>query len=453
CFSDDCAWSSTTTIVGPNADWKRYTFGTSYRYNEGKLLKIEVGSDETNILSTTTKAYELATSGKPYAVRLGTSQQPYGDGYVAEYPRPEVSNVITQQGVDFTRAVQTGCVATGVYCLDNFLRPTKVKRSSSTANSIIETTTYFDQMSKWVLGQVSTTAVGSKVVSQTDYDATTALPLKTYSFGLLQQTLSYNADGTVASAKDGRNNVTAVSNWYRGVPRVITYADTKAESATVSGSGQLLSTTDELGYATSYSYDPMDRLTGITYPIGDTVVWNDTTLPFVAVAAAEYGIPGGHWKQTVKTGNGQTTTFYDAQWRPVLALTEDTGNAASKSFVVNRYDAGGRLVFSSYPVASLTSVNDTLQGTTTQYDALGRVIKVLQDSELGVLTSTTEYLTGFKTRTTNPRGFQTTTSYQAFDTPDTSRPTRIEAPEGVLTVINRDDFGKPLKVTRSGPKN
>jgi len=40
-------------------------------------------------------------------------------------------------------------------------------------------------------------------------------------------------------------------------------------------------------------------------------------------------------------------------------------------------------------------------------------------SELGALGSHTEYLTGFRTRTTNPRGFVTETSYQAFDQPST----------------------------------
>ncbi len=199
----------------------------------------------------------------------------------------------------------------------------------------------------------------------------------------------------------------------------------------------------------------MGRLSGIAYPTENTSTWNGTTRDFAPVATAEYGIPAGHWKQTTQTGNGsnygKSTTFYDALWQPVLVLTEDTGNPASKSFVVNRYDASGQVVFSSYPVDSLTSINDTLTGTTTTYDTLDRVTKIQQDSELGVLTTTTDYLSGFQTRVTNPRGFQTTTSYQVFDGPDTSRPMLIQAPEGVTTTFTRDVFGKPLTVTRTGP--
>jgi len=112
------------------------------------------------------------------------------------------------------------------------------------------------------------------------------------------------------------------------------------------------------------------------------------------------------------------------------------------------------VTFQSYPVGSLTGVNDALAGTTTTYDALGRVYQVKQDSEQGVLTTTNEYLTGFITRVTNPRGYVTETKYQLFDSPSTEAPVEIITakgqPEQQTTTIVRDGFGKPLSVTRSG---
>ncbi|MFA6985396.1 MAG: wall associated protein [Arenimonas sp.] len=454
CVSDSCAGGRTkTTVVGPDGEWKRYSFGNSYRYNEGKLLKIEEGMDENTILRTTAKTYDLALSGQPYPVRVGGSQHPYTDGFTSEYPRPEISTVVSQQAVTFSRSVDTGCTAAGAFCLDNFLRPTKQTRSSSLGYSAVDTTTYYDHLNKWVLGQVATQTTNGIQTARTDYQLMTALPIRSYSFGVLTHTLTYDAYGSLATVKDGRNYITNVSDWYRGVPRLITYPNAQTEAATVSPMGEVLTTRDELGYINTYGYDPMGRLKIIKYPTGDSTAWADTTLPFLLMSGPEYGIPAGNWKQVVATGDGQTTTFYDAQWRPVLAITEDTANPASKSFVVNRYDAGGRLVFTSYPVGSLTTINDTLQGTTTEYDALGRAIKVMQDSELGMLTSTTEYLPGFVTRTTNPGLSQTTTSYQAFDTPDTSRPVLILAPENVTTIITRDVFGKPLSVTRAGSED
>jgi hypothetical protein len=106
----------------------------------------------------------------------------------------------------------------------------------------------------------------------------------------------------------------------------------------------------------------------------------------------------------------------------------------------------GRVDFTSYPSAS--SAPD--KGVWNDYDALGRVTAVTQDSELGLLTTTTKYGSGFKTTVTNPRLYATTTSYQTFDQPSTDAPVSIAAPESVTTTISRDPFGKPLSIARNG---
>jgi hypothetical protein len=101
---------------------------------------------------------------------------------------------------------------------------------------------------------------------------------------------------------------------------------------------------------------------------------------------------------------------------------------------VKRYDAAGRLAFQSYPMASLSSyASTTLKGGKTTYDALGRVTQAQQDSELGVLTTTTAYQSGLKIKVTDPRGNATTTSYLAYDQPTTDWPVipRVKAnPQG-----------------------
>jgi RHS repeat-associated protein len=116
---------------------------------------------------------------------------------------------------------------------------------------------------------------------------------------------------------------------------------------------------------------------------------------------------------------------------------------------VKRYDAAGRLAFQSYPMASLSSyASTTLQGSKSVYDALGRVTQVQQDSELGVLTTTTAYQSGLKIKVTDPRGNATTTSYLAYDQPTTDWPVAIARPGGVYTDIARDPYGKPTSITR-----
>lgn len=315
--------------------------------------------------------------------------------------------------------------------------------------SKIESITYSDNTAKWVMGQVaSVTDVPTGLMqSATTYDSTTAMPTAMYTFGKLQSTLAYNADGTLATIKDGRNNTTTFTSWMRGIPQSIQYADSTAKSAVVSDAGWIMSITDENGYATGYGYDATGFLTGITYPTGDSVTWANTTRNFVAVASAEYGIAAGHWRLTETTGNAVKITYYDALWRPLLVREYDAANvAATERFTSMAYDALGRVSFVSYPA---TASNPTT-GVWTLYDTLGRVTSVSQDSEQNLLTTTTEYLGGFQTRVTNPRGFQTITGYMAYDQPSNDWPLVINAPDSATTTISRDPFGKPTAITRSG---
>ncbi len=178
---------------------------------------------------------------------------------------------LTQDGETFTNAV-------GTNSFDAFARPLSVTKSSSLGYSRTEATVYSDNLAKWVLGQIKSVtctapaSCANQVMSQTDYDANTALPLKTYAFGKLKQTLTYNTDGTVATVKDGNNNVTTLSSWKRGTPQSIKHPVTPespsgaTESAVVDDNGWIQSVTDETGAKTCYGYDLMGRINLITYP-------------------------------------------------------------------------------------------------------------------------------------------------------------------------------------------
>ena len=119
CVSDTCAGTTVTTVYGPG-DTRRYTFGNSYRYNEGKLLKLEILSPAGRLMRTETYKYQFPGDGLPYAARIGYPllnriDAAYSDAYL----RPEKEHVITQDGT-FTRRVD-------VY--DVFARPVTVTRS------------------------------------------------------------------------------------------------------------------------------------------------------------------------------------------------------------------------------------------------------------------------------------------------------------------------------------
>lgn len=309
-------------------------------------------------------------------------------------------------------------------------------------------TAYHDNTSVWVLGQVSSRSTDGVLADQTIYDASTARPREVWSFGALQQKFTWHGDGTMASISDARGNVTTLTGWKRGVPQSVGFADGAALTTVVNDSGWVTQSIDENGYATSYAHDAMGRIASIVYPGGDSTVWAATTQEFVEATAGEYGIPAGHWRQTVTTGGAVRTSYYDALWRPLLVHEYDASSKAStERYVGYEYDERGNVVFASYPSTS----SNPDKGVWTTYDALGRVRTVSQDSEQGLLTTSTEYLsdaTGAFTRVTRPGGQQVSTWHQEFGTPTADAPVRIVQPDGATTRISRDVFGKPVSIAR-----
>ncbi len=476
-FADECsapcATTKTVEATGPENAFTRYTFGTKFQENDGKLLKVETGSkvgvSPPTILRTENTSYLLDPTGQPYPTRIGQSPYTRSDR-TAEKHKPTLQRQIVQQGTTYT------WLAEG---FDQFASPIKATRSSTPGGyTRTDTIDYHDDTAKWVIGQLASSTCNlpatcaNLVETKTDYD-TNAMPWKTYAFGKLQQTLTYTTTagtqaGTLKTATDGNGNVTTLTDWKRGIPQKITFADTKFKSAVVNNIAGIDSATDENGYKTCYGYDAMGRLSSITYPsetaagVCDTSKWTQTTRSFSKNASALYGLPTGHWVQKLITGNARQETYFDALWRPVVVATYDAANTANTlSQTVTRYDSDGRPTFVSYPQRTQDAaiyntwanpaVTPNALGTDTAYDALGRVKTVTQDSELGVLTTSTAYLSntdGPYTVVANPRGFQTRTWFQAYDQPNYDTPVEIWHPEAARTVVDRDVFGKPKTLTR-----
>ncbi len=324
----------------------------------------------------------------------------------------------------------------------------------------IETIEYHDDLSLWVLGQVKRTTTNGIETSRTAYDAR-ALPVSNHVFGKLQQTQGYNADGTLAFAQDGNGNRTTFSDWKRGIPQTVGFADATTQRATVDDNGWIRSLTSEVGAKSCFDYDAMGRMQRVTYPSEsqwdacDAATWDLSYTSFAPLTANDWRPPGvaaGQWVHRTIRGAYRKYVYHDALWRPVLTHEFDErdtdGTLRARLF---EYDASGRLRFESYPSSQ---VIPAANGMWSQYDALGRITQFRQDSELGLLTTTTEYLPGFRARVTNPRGIQTNTEYQVFDEPRMDSPTAIAilgnvtGQDIVVTEIERDVFGKPRRISR-----
>lgn len=438
-----CPTEKPVIVTNPDGTKTQYRYGFLYALNEGRLLGSSVLDRNGNVVRSEATRYMTTaeTAGQPFTTP--TYGAIHGLIYNGDDPstaqiRPVLGTTVVQDGATFNSS------SSG---FDVFARPSTVVKASPWF-SRTDVTEYYDDTTRWVLEQVAKVTVSdgstSKVPSQTAYDGM-ALPHQIWSFGKLQQTITYNGDGTAATVKDGNNNTTLLSSWKRGIPQSIVYADQTSQSAVVDDRGWISSITDENGATTSYGYDAMGRIASISYPGENGFAWNATTQAFDQVWGAEFGLGAGHWRQTVATGAARKETYFDAFWRPVVTREYDAASvAATQRFQRFSYDHDGRNTFASYPGSS-----DSLStGTWTDYDAVGRPISVSTDSEHGLLTTLTQYLNGNQTLVTNPRNQTTLTGYQVFDQPSTDAAVWIQHPEGVFTDIARDVFGKPKVITR-----
>jgi YD repeat-containing protein len=438
--SGTCPVSRTVTVTDPSGSATRYTFGNRYQVSEGRLEQVDVGWDGSTALSTTTTHYRAADAG-PYPSRYGSVEVPGSDSYMAARPMPVDQRVTTQQDINFSWTANS---------FDTFARVTSATKSNTLGMSRTETTLFSDNTALWVLDQVATVTESStgKAMVEMNYDPSSAKLKSTKRFGKLQESLTYYADGTIKTLADEKNPPTTFSNYKRGIAQRIDYPDGSYGTAIVDDIGNITSLTNEAGSTYIFGRDAMGRLASIRYPVGDTVGWNQTILSFKPVAAQEYDLAPGHWKQTVTTGAATEVSYFDALWRPVYVERYDSADVTNTSRIAkHQYDFEGRPTFESYPKRNYQTIAG---GVHNQYDALGRLTTRSTDSELGTLYENYYYLGGFKKQHVDAKGNNTYYSYLAFDQPVEDAITAISMPEGVSVNISRDIFGKTKSITRSG---
>jgi RHS repeat-associated protein len=430
-----CVATKTVVVSGPEGHATRHTFGTLFQQTEGMLLETEVVDASGSVLRTITIDY-----AEPVTPR-GVSEQGRGDGIMAARIMETGRRVIDQQGATFTWTATA---------FNAYAQPTVVTRSSSLGYARTEQTDYNNDTAKWILGQVEKVTEKStgRIAVLNGYNSSTANLESVTKFGKLEQTLSYYPDGTLWTRKDGKGQTTTFANYKRGLAQKATYANGTSESATVDNIGLIRTVTNAAGFTTTYDYDAMGRLRSITHPSGDSVVWNPTTITYTQVPGDEYGLSAGHWREAINTGNASATTYYDALWRPVYSEQWDNADRNGTVRVVRRqFDSAGHKTFESYPKRSYALASD---GVHQEYDALGRPTITSTDSELGTLYKGSSYIDGFRKVVTDERHHSRFYSFQTFDEPSENAIAHISMPLGVEVAIERDVFGKPRSITRSG---
>lgn len=455
-YIDDCTQASScnsttvTEVREPAGNVVRSIFGNDYYRNAGQLQRVTVLRDG-RVLQDTSYLYASRVAGQLYPTRMGRDFNLRNNPSETEQLRPLISTVIQRDGVTFTSLVDQ---CNGIPCLDSWGRPYRIQAFSSLGYRQNKSLEYYDNLSLWVLGQLAGEWIDGIAASRTEFNAM-ALPSRYFAFGKLQAVNSYQPDGLLSTTADAAGNTTTYSGWKRGIPTVVRNADNTTQTATVDDNGLVTSLMDENGFVTGFGYDVLGRLASVVYPTGDATsdgvnAYHPWSSNFASITEADWkpvGVTAGQWRKVETTGNHVVVTYYDAMLRPVLKHEYDRTNV-NATLRSNRmeYDAAGHLSFESYPSSDLVPGP---AGIRTTYDGLDRVVQVTQDSELGGIASTIEYLDGLRTRSTDPKGNQNLTSYMAWDKPRYDLPTQRVQPEGKLVQIARHgQFGWPLAITQ-----
>jgi YD repeat-containing protein len=213
----------------------------------------------------------------------------------------------------------------------------------------------------------------STVLSTTlwDYFDTGALKSETKD-GVRSELLSYNADGTLATATDALNHLTTFANYYRGLPQLMTYADGTTKRMVVAADGTISSITDELARVTNFKYDALYRLAEIQPPLGAT-----TYINWSFDGQTKTNTRGTALKVTTFDGLGNT-------------LTESMRDSilGDVSFKKSSFDSAKRKIFDTFRYPNAGSVPFIADGMAYLYDGLDRVIKTTEQSATGTFAST-----------------------------------------------------------------
>jgi len=437
-----CPTTVYTDVAQPDGSTVRHTFSNKYDYTESQLLQEDYYAGTVTGTPIRSTSYSYAPPNtSPLPNSAGLNYQPYMNfGQSSQYS-PMSKRVITQEGDTYTWLAEA---------FDTYANVTMVKRSNSIAgqSAIEEQTSYLYDTSLWVLGlpQTVTNVTTGETEFNYGYNSLDQLQSRSH-FGEFMMSYTYDSAGQLASFTDGNNHTTTLSNYYRGIPQSIGYPDTTSQTLVVDDFGQITSITDQASHTTHYGYDAMGRITEIDYPAGDSVAWYSKYFVYDYVPTAERGIAAGHWRRTTTLGSAKTITYFDAELRPVLS---DVSNGNDHTTTATAYDWKGQTAFASYPVSGQPDLGNVTTGTHHTYDALGRLKQAQEDSELGLLTTTTDYPGSASVRVTDPKTKVTTTYYQVFDEPVYKDPIQVNAPAGISQSITRDLYGNPTAITQSG---
>ena len=225
-------------------------------------------------------------------------------------------------------------------------------------------------------------------------------------YGVLT-TYGYSTEGDLHTVTDARNNTITYNNYHRGIARDEIHPENVTLHREINDTGTVASFTNGRGFTKSFTYDALNRLAGIAFPLNApvTVDWTPTG-------------------KTLTRGNYQETVSFDGFGKEVQ-VTRPTSPAARRS--------PRRPVTTSLARRSSNPIPILAEGIHYTYDALGRLVRLEHPD--GAFRSYAFGLGGLQVTETDERENQTDYIYRAYGHPDNARVLKdILSPEGVCTL-------------------
>jgi YD repeat-containing protein len=407
-----------TSVAGPEGTRTHYHVGYNSAYPGIVYL---IGFQ----LGTASSVQNLAFGATPIQISNQPNQRP-GDELIFE--AVTAAPLITFQAMGrFDELFQT---VFGNF--DLFGNPQTITETGT--NTRTTNLTYFVDAAKWIIRGVKkdeivteNTPGGQETLAITrTFDASANLLSETRAG--VTTTFTYHATGDLATRTDARLKTTSYLNYHRGIPQTENQPEAVTLTRVVSDAGNITSETDGENATTTYSYDGLNRVTGITHPLGNPVAvdWTATT-------------------RTVTRGPYREVITYDGFGREVSVQHTDTASAES---VTQTYavDAIGRRVFTAYPNAAL--------GTRFDYDLLNRLSDVFHQFNPATSAFEGQRLYDYfsnKVRVVNERGFEYFFNYRSYGDPERRDLVGITTPPGVAEAslaIGRNIAGQMTSVTQ-----
>ncbi|MCF2827305.1 MULTISPECIES: RHS repeat domain-containing protein [unclassified Pseudoalteromonas] len=396
-------------ITNPEGVATKITYSRRFGWREGLILSEEVydGGLVSKTENTWTKGGVIGKSinGMTYLL----------EGYT--HKTQKTKSVYSEYRVGGTDTYTTN--------YSNFTKYGSPKTVTETGNvgSRTQTLSYYSNSSKWLLDILANRTIGNDLSITRTHNANGQLISETKNG--VSKTFGYTG-ALLTSVKDARGYTTTYSNYYRGIPRAITYP-IGSMKATVNYFGKLSSFTNQNGDSFRYTYDTNNRVTFINLPTGDDISYTYGTNSVTKIQ--------GNYKQVDKL-DGLNRSYLTSYQDTHLNITRYQNRA---------FNSDNKLKFES--IMSLQSTEP--RRVSLEYDAIGRLTTLTSP----ISSSIYKYLSNNITKITDGRGASTTNHYAGYGSADDGYVYQINTPSSsgtIITSFSKNSVGKLLSVTQGG---